>query len=303
MMNKFATIALSSTLGIALACSAQSVSALTINFDYTYDTTGFFTASRISTLEAAGSRITNRLNDNLNAITSSGANQFDANFSAPNGSGATTVSGANINTDSLTIYVGAQNFAGTTLAQAGPGGYSISGFTDYVNNTPGRGQTGAVQGSSATDFAPWGGAMSFDSGTNWYFDSDTSTTESFTGFDFYSVALHELGHVFGVGTADSWNNLVSGGVFTGSASNALFGGDVPLDASLGHWADGTTYNSQEAAMDPSTVTSLRKDFTELDFAALSDIGWEVTPVPVPPAFFLFASGLLGLIGFGKMKRK
>jgi len=293
MMNKYAY----ATLGTALLCSAQSVSALIINFDYSYDTSSFFTAERRNILESAGNQITYRINDNLGAINSNGRNQFDAIFTAPDGSGQTTISGTNINADTMTIYVGAQAFAGNTLAQAGPGGFSYSGSID-----PNRGQ-GTTFGPDATDFGPWGGSMSFNETTRWYFDNDTSTLESFSGNDFYSVALHELGHVFGIGTADSWSNLISSdGLFTGANSSALFGSDIALD-NASHWANGTSYNGQEASMTASITSGTRKEFTELDYAALSDIGWEIKPVPVPPALFLFASGLLGLIGISRKKNR
>jgi len=282
--------------GATLLCSAQAATALTINFDYSYDNSNFFTAERITILQAAGNQITSRINDNLTAINSSGSNQFDAIFATPDGSGQTTLNGTSIGADTLTIYVGAQTFGGSTLAQAGPGGFASSGFID-VN----RGQ-GTTFGPDANDFGPWGGSMSFDTDTNWYFDNDTSTTEAFSGNDFYSVALHELGHVFGIGTSDSWNNQIASGAFTGADSSALFASNVALNNGS-HWADGTIYNGQEAAMTASIRTGTRKEFTELDFAALSDIGWEITPVPVPPALFLFASGLLGLIGFSRKKHK
>lgn len=282
-------------LSTALVCSAQAVSAITINFDYTYDTSNFFTAERINVMQSASNQISSRINDNLTAINSNGLNQFNANFSAPDGSGAVTVNGINVATDTLTVYVGAQAFSGSTLAQAGPGGFSSSGSID-----PNRGQ-GISFGSTATDFGPWGGSMSFNSGADWYFDNDTSTIEAFTGNDFYSVVLHELGHVLGIGTSSSWNNQISGSLFTGGASNALFGADVALNGA-GHWADSVNYDGQQAAMTASLLNGTRKEFTELDFAGLSDIGWQITPVPVPPAVFLFASGLLSLIGFSRRRK-
>ncbi len=291
-MNKITAI----TFSAAIICSTQTATALTINFDYSYDTSGFFNPDRSTILEAAGNRITSRINDSLGAINSSGVNQFDPIFSTPDGSGTTTINGANINADTLTIYVGAQSFSGNTLAQAGPGGFSSSRGIDTS-----RGQ-GTTLGPTATDFGPWGGSMSFNANTNWYFDTDTSTTEAFSGNDFYSVALHELGHVFGIGTADSWNNQITGSDFTGTSSSALFGANIALNNNS-HWANGISYNGQEASMTASITTGTRKDFTELDFAALKDIGWQVTPVPLPPAFFLFASGLLGLIGISRKTRK
>jgi hypothetical protein len=55
-------------------------------------------------------------------------------------------------------------------------------------------------------------------------------------------------------------------------------------------------------MDPTITIGTRKVFTDLDMAALDDIGWEVTPVPVPAAVYLFGSGLLGLLGLARRRR-
>lgn len=295
MMNQFTKLIFATTL----ACSSQVASALIINFDYTYDSSGFFNANRSNILESAGSKFTSRIADNLSAINSDSATQYDTVFSTPDGTGTTNNTNTSIAENSITIYVGAQAFSGGTLAQAGPGGYGYSTSDPLFD--PNRGQ-GTTTGPSATDFSLWGGSMSFNSSSNWYFDTDTSTTESFSGNDFYSVALHELGHVFGIGIADSWNNQISGSNFTGLNSSALYGSNVGLDNGA-HWANGTSYNGQEASMTASITTGTRKEFTELDYAALSDVGWEITPVPVPPAVFLFASGLLGLVGFSRRKLK
>ena len=161
-----------------------------------------------------------------------------------------------------------------------------------------RDNSGNVIAQIATDFAPWGGSISFDTGASWYFDADVTTVESFSGNDFYSVALHELAHLLGFGTADSWFNKVNSGNFTGDSS-----GTVALQPDNSHWKDGTLslVNSvrQETAMDPSITTGTRKYMTDLDMAALSDIGWEVSAVPVPAAVYFFGSALLGLGAFRK----
>ena len=301
-MNKYGLL-LTGVLGLA----SYQASAISIVFDYSYDSSGFFAdAQRRSLLEAAGTALGSRLQDNLGAITSDSVNSFDVSFSDPGTGASTSINNYSIVENTLVIYTGGRDL-GSTLGVGGYGGYSASGYSSFFD-TLNRGQAG-VDATPPTDFAPWGGSISFNTTANWYFDSDLSTDADIVGNDFYSVALHELGHVLGLGTADSWNTWVNNtdGSFIGNNSLLAFGGAVPLNSDLSHWAENTmsTVNgiAQEAAMDPNLTTGTRKFFTELDYAALRDTGWEVSAVPVPAAIWLFASGLLGLLHFGRSKRK
>jgi hypothetical protein len=299
-MNKVITKTMIAGL---FAIASQPASAINIEFRYDYDTNNFFdTQAKKDVLSAAGSYFGNLITDNLTAITSSGGNHFNANFFNPaNISSNITINDFSVAADTLVVYAGGSALGGS-LGIGGPGGFGASGTSQAFFDSFDRGQTGV---SSDTDFAPWGGSITFNTASNWYFDPDVSTDSDVVNNDFYTVALHELGHLLGLGTAASWDNLVSGTDFTGAASSSVFGGDVPLDAGLGHWADGTTGLvdgvSQEAAMDPSILVGTRKVFTDLDVAGLKDVGWEVSAVPVPAAVWLFGSGLLGLVGVARRR--
>ena len=291
---------------LLLSIVAQSASAVSIVFDYSYDASGFFAdAGRKNTLNQAGAYLGNRLKDNLAAITSGGSNNFTAEFLNPsNTSSNVSISNSSVGANEIHVYVGASDLGGTTLGIGGPAGSTASGTTQaFLDNVKGRGQVGALV-NPATDFGPWGGTLAFNSAnTPWFFDQDTSTVETFTGFDFFSVAVHELGHLLGVGTADSWFTNVSGTNFNGKFSTAVHGGPVPL-ADAGHWAVGTKGSigsMQDAAMGPNIAAGQRNYFTPLDFAALRDIGWEVSPapVPLPGALVLLFSGLSLMVAWGK----
>lgn len=299
------------TAAFALGVSFQA-QAFNITFDYTYDSSGFFTANadRQNLLEMAGGYFSNILQDDFTAIDSSGFNDYTAKFTNPSSGLEESIADFNVAADEIVVFAGARDL-GSSLGQGGPGGYDLLGFSDWVDDVITRGETIATSGvrneggATAVDTAIWGGSIAFDSDANWYYDSDVSTDDVPAGTsDFYSVALHELGHLLGLGIVDAWNNQVSGGSFTGAHSIAAYNAtnpgatSVPLHFSggaYGHWAEGTqgfvTGSPQEAAMDPTILVGTRKVFTDLDIAALQDIGYEVTAVPLPAGVWLMLSAL------------
>jgi hypothetical protein len=57
-----------------------------------------------------------------------------------------------------------------------------------------------------------------------------------------------------------------------------------------------TYLGQEVALDPSIAAGQRKHFTALDYAAMKDIGWQVSPIPEGETWAMMLAGL-GLLGW------
>lgn len=296
-------------LSALLIVSPVALANIDIVFDYSYDISGsgFFTganSSRQSILDSAASVFESRFVDTLSAINSGGSNQFNVNFFNPSNGVDTTINNYSVAADKIVVFVGAYNLGGGTLGQGGPGGFSVSGTSAFVDTAVSRGEPGALGApTTQTDFGPWGGSLSFDTNTAFYFDSDPTSDEDFTGFDFYSVAVHELGHLLGFGTADSYYNRISNSasssVFTGPAVTALTGLSQPVTTGIdggAHWVEGLSYGGQEAAMTPSIASGTRKRFTELDFAALQDTGWEVSPVPEAQTWAMMLVGL-GLLGW------
>jgi len=303
-----------SVLAIALF-SASSVSArLIVDFDYTTDTSDFFASGGTAraSLEAAGNFFEQYLFDDLNSIVDDG-NTFTTwslDYTHPATGNSASALELSVAADSITIFVGARDLGGSTLGQAGPGGFSVTGTQAFLDNLYSRGEgtanQAAVDGASANETAPWGGSLAIDSDSTWNLDHTASPSAGEN--DLYSVILHEIGHVLGMGIADSWDNLINASdEFTGTVSVAEHGGNVPLQSTHGHWAAGTTSTvfltstSQEAAMDPNITVGTRKVFTDLDMAGLDDIGWDVNPEP--STFVLTGLGILGAAAIRRFRRR
>ena len=301
-----------SVLVLALSSASTVSGGLIVGFDYTTDTSAFFASGGTAraTLEAAGGFFEQYLFDDLNAIVDDGVSTWNLNYTHPATGNSASAFEMTVPADTITIFIGARDLGGSTLGQAGPGGFSVTGTQAFLDNLYSRGEgtanQAAVDGASANETAPWGGSLAIDSDSTWNLDHTASPSAGEN--DLYSVILHEIGHVLGMGIADSWDNLINvSDEFTGAVSVAEYGGNVPLQSTHGHWAAGTTSTvfltstSQEAAMDPNITVGTRKVFTDLDMAGLDDIGWDVNPEP--STFVLTGLGILGAAAIRRFRRR
>lgn len=282
---------------ISLCAVLPCKAAVEFQFDYTYDSSGFFapgSAAR-STLEAVGNFYRLVLEDNLSAINSSDTRYYTGYTFRPDTGADIILEDIDVPENALRVYVGACDLGNNVAGQSAAGWYSAS-FAQYEDYqwyvdaiARGQGSISDVQGPSATEFAPWGGALSIDADANWNFDYKNNPAAG--QVDLYSVIVHELAHILGVGFADSWDNSITGNLFHGPTAMAQYGSAIPVtsdspDMSVhDHWASGTQsavfggYGSQEALMTPAISLGKSKEFTELDAAALDDIGWEINYPP------------------------
>jgi hypothetical protein len=270
-----------------LLCAASAATArITFVFDYSLDEAGgIFDASTANgraaqaAMDRAAQTYTDRILDNLTAITPNSGETWSPQIVSP-GTGATvtaplTSEAANV----ITIYVGSRALSGTDVANTVAGFASPpTGSQAFINNTISRGQSGALA-SPKTDYGPWGGSIAFSDEQPWYFGASASGLTA-SRIDFQTVATHELEHLLGFSaTQPSWAALVAGGKFLGANAVAANNGVAPT-VTGSHWLNmmstvGLGGPSQTTLMDSSIATGVRRHITQLDWAALDDIGWNL----------------------------
>ena len=281
---------------------------LRVRFDYTYDTGNFFdTQEKKDLLQLAGDILMSAMGDDLAAIVPGGGNTWTAIFDNPATGAEERITDLIVPENEIIVYVGAHDLgdSGTGVqegALAGPGGLSVSGSADFNRMVTTRGER-RCGGTTPTDFGPWGGTITFNTNpaVTFSYDGDVEASE----FDFFTVALHEMAHVLGLGTSASWQTYVDAarGVFTGPASRLEYdaGGDVPLDAdTLAHWREGITEAGEPVLMDPLVPDAMRIWYpTALDWAGLADVGWNIDgllTVERPVKFTEMAGSVIADIG-------
>ena len=260
----------------------RTVPAVQVVFNYDFDTSGFFAdAGRRAVLQQAADAITLQFNDQLSAITPGGGNSWTASFTNPATGGEGTFNNLSVGQNQVVIFAGARNLGGPLgIGGYSAGGRNSQGSSAFLNAIQTRGQ-GDIFSRNATDFASWGGSIAFDNTTNWSFATSAAGVGS-NQSAFYSTALHELGHVFGIGTAQSFENKIRNNQFFGSNVVAANGGAaVPVTGDHGHWAQSVMSDGRQAIMTPSSTTGTFQTFTSVDTAAFADIGWQIGGTPPP----------------------
>ncbi|MDB5349736.1 MAG: Calx-beta protein [Planctomycetota bacterium] len=279
------------------ALERRDCPSVTIQFDYSLDSNNFFnTQAKRDLLQIAANTLTSELTDSLTPIVPAGGNSWTANFTNPASGAKVSLDNPMIPADTIVVFVGSRALGGSELGLAETGGESSFG-TDLWNDTVlARGQVGALS-ILQTDFGPWGGSIAFDSKVNWYFGIDAAGLGSKQD-DFLSVAEHEIGHILGFGTAESWRQKIVLGKFTGLSStiNYDLGGSPPVSPDGGHLAQGITDGGFQPVMTPTILQGTRKLMTHLDFAGLQDLGWQLLAEPHAQLTTALVTDIHGIAG-------
>lgn len=252
---------------------SRDVPAVAIQFDYSFDANGFFTdPARRDILQQAANDIAARIDTPLGAVVPGGGNSWVIGFSNPaTGEGATGANPA-VPANTLVVFAGGRELADDGIGETVTGTTSASGSAEW---------RALIRNRTPTGTSNWGASVAFDTTSDWYFGASASGIGA-DQIDFYSVAVHELGHVLGVGLSPRWDSLTSAGAFLGPNAQAVYGGPVPVDSS-DHWQDDLTVDGQPVSLDPTAADGARVPFSVLDFAALIDIGWTVNGATGPGA--------------------
>jgi hypothetical protein len=221
----------------------------------------------------------------------------------------------------IIIYAGGKSLEKHVAGKGAPGGVQIHSTgggnpnswrniivenTTKANNIFRRGGpviqtiTGTSQlGPASVDYrietGPNIGSLWFNTDTN--SDGRVDTPEQLAAFwhyshrtavhprkiDLYTVALHEIMHVLGVGSSASWDRNLHNGLWGGTSARTTAGSNINL-ADGGHISANVKGRRihdnllQSAVMGPATGPGQRKLLTNIDLAILKDLGWEIIPL-------------------------
>lgn len=276
--------------------------------------------TRRDVVERAARQWEVRIGDTLDAIDVSEVGPWTGQLYNPNANNASVVNVQNLSLaeGQVIIFVGAANLGGT-LGQATYNWILSASSPEAYESITRRGETGIINGFSFdfggingddTDFAPWGGMMRYNPNPvvaaapsidlRWYYGGsiadipdDTATTRY---YDFYSVVMHEIGHVLGFGTSDSFRKYIGPPNATSSGRNVFLGPRASLVNGQSNpeleGAQNTEYyrfiesephyvyglqadTTQRVLMGAATPSGTRKGLTHLDVMAMVDIGWHL----------------------------
>lgn len=277
-------------------------------------------AQRRERLAQAAATFSKNISDDLLSIIPEQGNHWQLRIRSPGVPQFEFIDDLVVPQDAIIIYAGGRDLGGPILGLADGGRIeSWSGSLDFLDTIRHRGEgpAGSFQQAS-DDFGPWGGTITFTSNIvvnvsgrrtrfDWHFGQTTAELDD-TKFDFLTVALHEIGHVLGFGTSGSFSAhrivggapLGSSNMFIGPDANDVYGGEVPLEGTPEdivvkprHWQ--ADLLNDLTVMDTTSRVGKRAVMQPLDWAAFSEIGWEVVQIPEPQAIVLSVVALITLV--------
>jgi hypothetical protein len=235
----------------------QPRSGFNIQFDYRFDTQGWFTPERRAALEAAATIWENIIQDDF---PDTPVGKLTPSIRDPQTNSIIEDFVVDVPIDDVMIFVGSRGLGESTLAQAAPSGFFV-GEERY----------------DGSDFEPWLGSITFSPADDLFFDPTPNDSADLPSnqYDFITLAAHEIGHVLGFGTSDAYDRLVRNQAFAGSQALSVNGGN-PIPVGGGHIQDGYEFGGSGNPLMTTTQSLGRRERpTLLDIAVLDDIGHTV----------------------------
>lgn len=306
-----------------MGCSiGLPAAAIEIEIDYTFDSQGFFDTNTTdgvaarTALEAVAARYSTIITTPLGAASINDTNDGRIGFSDPGTGNQIQLSGAasassdllvtNLGVSEADVY-GARTFeadkwtlfaGGRSLGSAGEGG---TGTGTNLTTTFSDGASHLNRGfnSGIGSLPLWGGSITFDNDgdRDWNFSIDTAS--GLGESDFYTIALHEVGHALGLSLSfTDFTQNVSGDQFTGenalAAANADNGTsltDIDLVSATNlHFADNDG-NGSSILADPDAIQSFIFDADSANLAGTvgADQLQDLLLEPIANNFFDFGN--------------
>ena len=288
--------------------TVSSYGAIDIIFDYSYDTGNYFGDEQRYIMEQVAYVFESKMGGTsftgTRPLEDVGVNGVTAklNFDNPTTDtniqpliGSTTSDGNVIGRqDELIIFLGARSHgfsSSNVLASAGQTGTAWS-WTSASDKDAWLAVKNAKNTSSL--YQPIAGVSQVNTAHSFYFDTDLTThadAEVSGKYDFYTIMVHEIGHIMGFNTHNAWNANLSGSNWIGteamkqySLQNPPNGEAVPLVSSTNpHWNLDLNYGKVNCGCHPSMLPEVnynyRASFSDLDFALLKDIGYSISDNP------------------------
>ncbi|MEN8784256.1 MAG: matrixin family metalloprotease [Akkermansiaceae bacterium] len=314
-------------LVLLLALTCLPLKGIVIKVDYRYDTQDFFeNPAAKAVVEAAAARWGRIVNQALLPVNMQDETFVDGRFQIihPGTGESHVVSAAASRASDFYVEAGLQSadeylngfflgedvwvlYVGARILDEAARGAPISGggnLTSVYSDPDSFVNRGFNVGRDSLPVI--GGAITFDLDRNWSFN--LSQTNNGGALDFYSVALHEIGHGLGLNSRSvaEFQDLLSGNRFVGENTVRALEADtgenvtgleiVSSSARDYHWVNGRYRskifpfgtpmffgtvggnNLQSLLMEAVFVVggeASRREVTNIEVAALKDIGWSV----------------------------
>jgi len=249
---------------------------INIVWDFSYDVHEFWTPEKRQVLDLVAQQFNGYiLNTPDYSIYSDDVMNFTISFTDPGTGSLESIPYFPAGNQTLIIFAGARPLEGSLLGLGGPVNYG------FGYSSP-RGETFAdlmYEADNEETFQPFAGTISLKLEADYYFGLEDAVPVG--KIDLFTLALHEVAHVLGIGTSDAWKARVDeNGYYKGEHVVEIVGPDG-LPTTPAH-LDGPY------VMNATLTSGTRIYLSDIEYAMLEDLGYLAIPEPATTSFVLLA---------------